>query len=501
MKPFQVAAGWCLFFIFLMSEASASQTLFGDWHLKMSEIQARSRAVLIKGERRHDAQGSIHVQGVLAEREGSEPQSEELFFDVDLTTTLLRNTEYDPDLVRSSLAAGYRHRRKDYTIDIYGEHLRRMNTDTVARRNANFFGLALSDPEFDLRRFGVQSRTHGRIAAGSLVNENGFKGDVRYLVSMRYDFFEFAGHTGHFLLPKGQIFLEGDADAIHGPGGLMTDLEAGVRFLFFPEADNSLSLSAKFYDSKNPFGHGDDGIRIDLSLEGSHAGAIFKSFLGNTAGEISMGVQGDDIATELQADFDLIRIPRAGRDYLFVFDTLQRMTWGRSNKIEYNLQSGVETTLDDGLPNLGRYFKGMIAGLYLDHRSTHGLDRDLKEASYNMVRWGVKTPGWDRGREHETLNQFAFLFSAGVYTENTFKKNRDFDARGGVRLDGGPRQWHTWRIVPYLMATLRSATNQNSTPEQTVELGFRFDGNAVFARWSQDAYFGEGGMGGLALRF
>ncbi|MBI4179732.1 hypothetical protein HY522_09965 [bacterium] len=476
------------------ADLAAAQTLFRDWHLTMSDIQARSRVAIIRGERLHDAQGAVRVKGVLAARVGSEAQPEEFFFDMDLATTLLRNTEYDPDLVRSAVAVGYRHRRRGYTVDLYGEHLRRMNTDTAARRNGNFFGASISDPEFHLRRFGSRSRMHGKIGAGSLVNENGFKGNARYLAALRYDALEFAGRKGRMRLPKGQIFLEGEIDAIHGPGGFMTDLEAGVRFLFFPEADNSLSIAAKFYDSKNPYGHGDDGVRIDLDLEGSHAGELFRSFLGNTAGEIGMGIRGDDVATELQADFDLVKFRSKNKTYVIVLDTLQRLTWGKLNKIQYDLVGGLETTMDE---NPG----GLIAGIYLDHRSTHGLDRNLKEKSYNAVRGALKTPGWDRGRENETLNRLAFLFSIGGYIDNTFKKNRDVDARAGIRFDGRDRPWHSWTVTPYLMGTVRNATNEGSTFEHTVELGMRFNGNALFARWSQEAFFEEGGYGGLAFRF
>lgn len=486
------------------AEARA-QVLYRDWHLKMSDMQARSRVSLIKGERRHDAQGSVRVRGVLAAREGSDPSPEEIFFDLDFTTTLIRGTEFDPDFLRSSLIVGYRHRRQDYTIDLFGEHERRMNTDRLGRRNGNFFGVAVADPEFEKNRFGHRSRMHGRIGAGSLVNENGFKGDGRYLASCRYDFKEFAGRPGkipsNMPLPKGQIFLEGDMDAIHGPGGYMTDVEAGIRFLFFPDADNSLDIAAKWYNSKNPFGHGENGIRVDLNLEGSHTGELFKSFIGNTAGEVVMGIRGEDVATELDADFDVMRIHSHGRDFLFVFDTLQRATWGKINKVEYDLQGAVETVMDENIRYVGRPLNGWIAGLHLDHRSTHGLDRALGEENYNLIRLSLKTAGWDPGREKETRGRIAGQFSIGHYIENSFKKSRDYDARAGVRIDGPSRNWRTWALAPYAKATIRSPTDQSKMIEHTAEVGVRFDGNSLFVRWCEDAYFGEGGFGGLALRF
>lgn len=490
--------------ILLVSGAAGpahAQVLFRSWHLKMSEIQARSRISTLKGERVHDAQGGLRVRGVIATREGSEPSPEELFFDVDMTTTLLRGTEYDPDFLRTVTAAGYRHRRTDYMIELYGEHVRRMNTDRAGRRNVNFFGVAIADPEFEKMRFGARSRVHGRVAGGGLVNEHGFNSDARYLVAVRYDYKEFPGRPGKFPLPKGQIFLEAQADAMNGPGGLMTDMEAGVRFLFFPDADNSLSIAAKVYDSKNPLGHGDDGVRIDLDLDGSHTGELFTYFLGNTAGEFAMGGRGEDIATELVADFDLVRIPGRGRNYLVVFDSLQRATWGKLNKIEYNLQGGVETPLDEKSADAGRRLSGLMAGLYFDHRSTHGMDRVLPEKNYNIIRLALKTPGWDPGRENETRRRIAAHVSAGNYIENSFKKSRDWDGRAGIRVDGANRKWGTWDLVPYGKATLRNATNHGRKTEVTGEMGVRFNLNAVFARWSQDAYFGEGGFCGLALRF
>lgn len=478
-----------------------AQTLYRNWHLHMSDIKARSRVSSIKGERTHDAQGGVRVSGILAQRVGSDRSPEEFFFDIDLTTTLLRGTEYDPDFLRSSTAAGYRHRRKDYTIDIYGEHLRRMNTDRLGRVNANFFGAAVADPEFELRRFGTIRRIHGRIAFGGLVNDNGFNGEARYQAAIRYDYEEFPGRPGKFPLPKGQIFLEGQMDAINAPGGFRTDIEGGIRFLFFPEADNSISFAVKLYDSKNPFGHGEDGIRFDLDLEGGHTGELFKRFLGNTSGGFSIGGRGEDIATELAADFDLVRIPFRRRNYLVILDTLQRATWGKLNKIEYNLQSGVETTLDEKIPYVGRLMKDMISGLYFDHRSTHGLDRTLPERNYNLLRLGIKSQGWDPGRENETRHRIAGLFSIGNYVDNTFDKNRDWDARAGIRIDGRARQYGSWEAVPYLTSTVRTETGSDPKREGTVEVGIRFNGNSLFARWSQDAYFGEGGFGGLTIRF
>lgn len=459
-----------------------AQVLFRNWHLHMSDIQAKSRVATIKGEERHDAQGGVRVRGILAVREGSEAQPEELFFHIEFTTTLLRRTEYDPEFLRADMAVGYRHRRNDYTIDIYGEHLRRMNTDRVGRRNTNFFGVALADPEFEHRRFGTKSRVHARVGAGGLVNENGFKADARYLAAVRYDL-----HA----MPKGQMFLEGQADVIDAPGGGLTDIEGGIRFLFFPDADNSLSLAVKFYDSKNPLGHGDDGVRVDLDLEGSHAGEIFKQFLGNTAGEFVIGGRGEDIASDLAADFDIVRFRSRGREYMIVLDTLQRAAWGKLNKIEYNLAGGVETTLDDGV----------ILGAHLDHRSTHGLDRAMPEKNYNIVRLSLKTFGWDAGRENETKKRVAGFLSLGNYIENSFKKSRDWDARTGVRVDGKVHSWGSWEVIPYVKGTLRNATHAGRREEVTGEFGVRFNGNAVFARWSQDAYFGEGGLGGVALRF
>lgn len=473
-------------------DAAHGQDLFGSWHLKMSDLEAKSRVSVLRGERLHDAQGYIRVSGVFAERKGSEEQPEELFFDVHLITTLLRGTEYDPDFLRTSSAAGYRHRRKNYTVDLYGEHLRRMNTDRGGRRNTNFFGVSFADPEFTLARFGKLRRFHGRAAGGVIDNENGFKGETRYQLAFRYDYKEFEGRGGRTPLPKGQIFIEGEADAIDAPGGLMADLEVGLRFVFFPESDNSLSIGAKLYDSKNPFGHADDGIRIDLELEGSHAGELFRQFAGNTAGEIVVAGRGEDIATEVAADFDLVRVPCHGKNYLVILDSLQRATWGKLNKIEYNLQTGIENSMDE---------KSMVAGLYLDHRSTHGLDRSLPEKNYNIVRVGLKSAGWDPGRENEIKGKLAAHFSFGKYIENSFKKTRDWDARAGFRVDAGARKWHTWDLIPYLKGTLRNATSHGRKEELTAEAGLRFNGNALFARWTQDAYLGEGGMGGLALRF
>jgi len=481
--------------------AGHAQTLFRKWELTMSDVQALSRVAAVRGDRLHDAQGSVRVGGILSTRQKSGPSPKQLFFDMDFTTTLLRGTEYDPDFLRVAIAAGYRHRREDRVIDFYAEHLRRMNTDRLGRRDANFFGVGVADPEFDLRRFGSRRRLHGRVAGGGLVNESGFKGDVRYLAMVRYDYSEFSGRFGDLALAKGQIFFEGQIDAIDAPGGLMADVEGGIRFLFFPGADNSLSISAKYYDSKNPFGHGDDGIRIDLDLEGKHAGEVFNYFLGNTSGEIVTGFRGEDVATELQADFDLVRAPCRGRSYLIVLDSLQRTTWGNLNMVEYNIQGGIETVIDPSLPRLSRHLKGFISGLYLDHRSTHGLDRNLGERNYNIVRLGVKTPGWDAGREKETARGIAAHFSIGNYIENSFKKSRNWDARAGIRLDGKSRAFKTWEIIPYAKGTLRNATNHGRREELTGELGFRFNGHSIFARWNQDAFYHEGGLAGVAMRF
>ncbi|OGH56604.1 MAG: hypothetical protein A3G34_09380 [Candidatus Lindowbacteria bacterium RIFCSPLOWO2_12_FULL_62_27] len=488
-------------FVFPAASPAGAQTLFRSWHLTMSDIQARSGVAMLKGERQHDAQGTVRVRGVIGARRGSESNPEELFFDVGFTTTLLRNTEYDPDFARIAAAAGYRHRRRDYTVELFGEHFRRMNTDRVGRRNANFFGAAFADPEFKTLRFGAARRLHGRIAAGAIVNENGFSGEGRYIASLRYDFEELTGRQGRMALPKGQVFIEADADAIDAPGGLMADVEAGVRFLFYPEADNSISVAAKFYDSKNPFGHGDDGVRIEVDLEGGHAGELFKSFLGNTAGEVVMGARGEDIASELAADFDLVRLNGRGKDWVIVLDTLQRATWGRINKIEYNLQGGAETRIDPDAPFVGRHLPEWIMGLYLDHRSTHGLDRALPEKNYNLVRLAFKTQGWDPGRENETRGRVAAHFSIGRYAENSFKKSRDVDGRAGIRIDAAGRPWGTWTLAPYLKTTVRNATDAGRRAEVTAEAGVRFNQNALFARWTQDAYFGEGGLGGVALRF
>ncbi len=480
-----------------------AHTLFHTWDLTMSDIQAQSRVSLIRGERRQDCLGRVRVRGILAERRGSGSQPEQLYFDVNFMTLLIRNTEYDPDFLRTSFIAGYRHRRAAYTIDLFAEHVRRMNTDRVGRLNVNFFGAGLSDPEFENSRFGKARRIHGRIAAGNVVNENGFSAGSRCQLAARYDYREFQGTAGRANLPVGQIFIEGEADAIHGPGGFMTDYEAGVRFLFLPKADNSLSVAVKYYDSKNPLGHGEDGVRLDLDLEGGHAGELFKSFLGNTAGEIVAGYRGEDVAAELAADFDLIRLAQRGRTIIIILDTLQRATWGFNNKIEYNLQTGAEVGFGtaDGDRGDERAFGRVVTGVYLDHRSTHGLDRNLIEENYNLIRLGLKTPGWDPGRENETLRGVAAQLSIGNYIENSFKKTRKWDGRVGLRIDGKSWPWGDWTIVPYIKGTLRNATDQKHLSEVTAETGIRMNGHSLFLRYSQDAYFGEGGFGGLALRF